>query len=46
MIGLIPVGAVAGQGLLIKEIIRNTPAERAGLRPGDPSSTTCAQRSP
>lgn len=35
MIGLIPVGAVAGQGLLVKEIIRNTPAERAGLRPGD-----------
>jgi uncharacterized protein YndB with AHSA1/START domain len=35
MIGLIPVGAVAGQGLLIKEIIHDTPAEKAELRPGD-----------
>ncbi|HEU4349938.1 MAG TPA: SRPBCC domain-containing protein, partial [Actinoplanes sp.] len=34
MIGLVPVGAVAGKGLLIKDIIHGTPAENAGLRPG------------
>ncbi|MER7848897.1 SRPBCC domain-containing protein [Kitasatospora sp. NPDC096077] len=35
MLGLIPVGAAPDHGLLVKEIIRDSPAEHAGLRPGD-----------
>lgn len=35
MLGMIPVGATAEHGLLVKEIIHNTPAEAAGMRSGD-----------
>jgi uncharacterized protein YndB with AHSA1/START domain len=35
VLGVVPVGVVGGRGMLVEKVTSGSPADRAGLRPGD-----------